>query len=92
MGSSWCSLDCGDLWESEVGSDELGGGISSDLAVWHDGGLDDMDGFTSGGMSSSQFVVQKSNGVAESVGSVFFVHVDQTSSGFVLEHNTVVLD
>ena len=48
MSSSWCSLDTGDLWESEVSFDELSGVISSDFAVWHDGGLDDMDGFTSG--------------------------------------------
>ena len=81
-----------DLWESKVSLDELQRVVSLNLVVGDDGGLDDVDGLTSGTVSTGQFIEQLSDGVADGVGSVFLVHVDHASSGLVLEHDTIVLD
>jgi len=92
MSGSWGSLDAGDLWESKVSLGELSDVVSPDIGVGNDGSLDNVDGFKSSAVSSGHLTVELGHGIAERVGSVFLVHVDHTSSGFVLEHEAVVLD
>merc|ERR1719181_2701410 len=53
MSSSWGSLLGGELWELEVTPDELLGLLSQNGGVWLDDGLDDVDGISSGTMSTS---------------------------------------
>ena len=43
-------------------------------------------------MSTGHLVVHHGNSSAEGVASVLFVHVNDTSSGKILEDNTVVSD
>ena len=60
--------------------------------VWLDSCLDDVNGITSGTVSTSHFGVHHTNSSAECVTSVFFVHVYNISSGSILENDSVVLD
>jgi len=70
----------GDLWESNGSLDELIGSFSDDILVWNNDGLDNVDGFSSGAVSTSHLGVHGRDGTAKSVGSVFLVHVDDTCS------------
>ena len=92
MSSGWGSLLDGELWELEVAPEELLGLFSQNALVWLDDGLDDMDGITSGTMSTSHLLVHGGDGTAEGGRSVLLVHVDNISSGGVLEDDSVVLD
>ena len=90
--SNWCSLDVGDLWVSKTSSGILLGLFSGNLTVWDNNGLDDVKGVTSGGVSTGHLGVKLGNSTGEGVVSEFFVHVDDTGSGEILEDDTVVLD
>ena len=92
MLGNWSSLKVGDLWVSETSSGVLLGLLSGNLSVWNDDSLDDVNGVTSGGVSTSHLGVKLGNSTGEGVVSELFVHVDDTSSGKILEDNTVVLD
>ena len=92
MSSGWGSLLDGELWELEVAPEELLGLFSQNGVVGLDDGLDDVDGISSGTMSTGHLLVHGGNGTAEGGGSVLLVHVDNISSGGVLEDDSVVLD
>ena len=92
MSSGGGSLLSGEFWESQVSWDHLLSLGSDDGVVRHDGGLDDMDGVSSGGVSSSHLGVELRHGVANGVGSVLLVHVQHTLSRLVLDDDSVVLD
>ena len=81
-----------DLWVFEVSSSILGSLWSSQILVCNNASLDDVDGISSSTVSTSDFVVQLSDGSAKRVVSVFFVHVDDIISGLVLHDDTVVSD
>ena len=91
MGSSWSSLLGGELWELEVTPEELLGLLSQNGGVWLDDGLDDVDGISSGTMSTGHLLVHVGNGTAESGGSVLLVHVNNISSCSILKYDSVVL-
>ena len=82
----------GDFWESKIGLVELSGGLSDDVFVWDDHGLDDVDGLTSGAVSTSHFTVHLRHGSAEGSISILLVHVHISTSGLVSQHDSVVLD
>ena len=86
------SLDVSDLWVFETSLSILEGLLSSQILVCDNGSLDDVDGISSSTVSTSDLVVQLSNGSAERVVSVFLVHVDNIISGLVLHDDTVVSD
>ena len=92
MSSGWSSLLGGELWELEAALDELLGLLSQDFAVWLDNGLDDVDGVSSGTVSTSHLLVHVGDGTAESGGSVLLVHVDYISSCSILKYDSVVLN
>jgi hypothetical protein len=91
VGSGWSSLLSGEFWEPKGGLKILSSLLSQHV-VWllHDG-LDDVDGVTSGRVSSSHLGVHLRDGTAESGGSVFLVHVDDIGSSLVFKHDSVVL-
>ena len=75
-----CSLDTGDLGESNTPVSVLDGVSSLAIRIGDDEGLDDMDGISSGAVSSSHLRVHVRDGSTESVGSVLLVHVNNTGS------------
>ena len=92
MGRSWGSGEGSDLWESQTCLNKLLDLVSLHLVVVEHNSLDDMDGFSSSAVATSQLVVQERHGSSESGGSELLVHVDVTLSGLVSEHDTEVLD
>lgn len=68
----------------DVGAAEVLGG--------DDGGADDLDGLSAGGVTAGHFVVHLAHGTAEGGGTVLLVHVDGDGSGEVPENDAVVLD
>lgn len=92
MSWGWGSLLGGEFWESKLSLEELFGLLSQDWRVWLDDSLDDMDGITSGTMSTSHLLVHAGDGTVESGWSVFFVHVDNISSSGILKDDSEVLD
>ena len=92
MSAGWSSLLSGELGEFAASLEVLKSTSSGGLAVWLNDSLDDVDGFTLGAVSTSHFTVHLGDGAAESDISVFLVHVDDTSSGKILQYNSVVLD
>ena len=88
----WGSLLASELGELKIELAELSGLISKDSVLFLDDGLDDEDGLSLGAVSTGHLVVHLGNGSAESVVSVLLVHVDDTGSSQVLEHDSVVLD
>lgn len=92
MSSSWSSLLGGELWELEGTPDELLGLLSHYAGVWLNEGLDDVDGISSGTVSTGHLLVHVGNGTAESGAPVFLVHVDYISSCSILKYDSVVLD
>ena len=92
MSSSWSSLLSGELWELKITSHELLGLLSQNAGVWLDNSLDDVDGVSSGTVSTGHLLVHVGNGTAESGGSVLLVHVDYISSCSILKYDSVVLD
>jgi len=92
VGWSWCSLISGEFWEPNGGLHELSSLLSHDLVVWLNDGLDDVDGISSGAVSTGHLIIHKGDGSAKSVMSVFFVHVHDTSPGKIFKHDSVVLD
>ena len=54
-------------------------------------GLDDVDGISSGTVSTGHLLVHVGNGTAESGGSVLLVHVNYISSCSILKYDSVVL-
>jgi len=92
MGSCWCSLDVGDLWILQTKLSILRGGSSDGVLVWLNDSLDNVDGISSGTVSSSHFTVHLGDGSAKSVVSVLLVHVDDTGSSKISKHDSVILD
>ena len=92
MTGSWGPLGGCEFGEPEAGLQVLRGLRSSHSGLSLLDSLNDMDGFSSGRVSSSHLTVHLGNGVAEAVASVLLVHVDDTSSSEVLKHDSVVLD
>ena len=68
----------------------MSGSSSHDLVVWLNDSFDDVNGISSSTVSSSHFTVHLGDGSAKGDISILFVHVDDTLSGLVLEHDTVV--
>ena len=60
----WGSSQVGHLWVSDALLGVLSSGRSQNLFVWNDGGLDDMDGITSGTVSTGHLGVEHGNGLA----------------------------
>lgn len=58
VSSSWCSFDVSDLWIFKRSFDVLSSLFSHDSFVLLDNSLDNMNTFTSGTVSTSQFTVQ----------------------------------
>jgi len=92
VGLGWCSLIIREFWELAGGLHELFGLLSNDLVVWLNDGLDDVDGISSGAVSTGHLTVHEGDGSAKRVMSVFFVHVHDTSPGKIFKHDSVVLD
>lgn len=93
MGSSWGSLHGGEFWELQAGLGILDWDISSEIASLLDGqGLDDVDIFSFGTVSSSHLTVDIGNGIAEGVGGNLSVHVDNTGGGKILEDDSIYFD
>ena len=92
VGGSGCSLDLGKLGEPGGSLGELGSSGSEDLVVRLDDGLDDVDGVSSGAVSSGHLGVHLADCSAHGGVSVLLVHVDEALSGEVLQHNSVILD
>ena len=92
VGSGWCSLLNGEFWEPKGGLKILSSLLSQDVSWLLDEGLDDVNGITSGGVSSSHLGVHLGDGTAKGGGSVFFVHVDDIGSSLVFKDDSVVLD
>lgn len=92
VGMSWCSLDVSNLWILQACWSILNGSCSHGLVVWLNDGLNDMDSIASSTVSSSHFTIHLGDGSAKSDISIFFVHVDDTSSCKISKHDSVVLD
>ena len=92
MSSGWCSGGVGDLWISQVGCGILRNVGSFNLSVGKDLSLDDLNGISSTSVSTSHFLEHLGNGTAKGGVSELLVHVDDTSSGLVLESDSVVSD
>lgn len=92
MGGGWGSSEGGDLGEPEASLNILLDLVSLHLVVVEHNSLDDMDGFSSAAVASSQLVVQQRHCSGESGGSELLVHVDVTLARLVSEHDSEVLD
>jgi hypothetical protein len=92
MSWGWCSLSVSDLWVLNASSNVLFSLFSLNSVVWDDDGLDDVNRISSGTVSTGHFTVHLRDGSAETVVSVLLVHVDDISSGVILEDNAVVSD
>lgn len=86
------SLDGSDLGEGDLSVGHLDVGGSLEVLVVETAGTDDLDGLTTGGVTSAHFNVHLGDGTAEGGVSVFLVHVDGVSAGIVSEENTEVLE
>jgi hypothetical protein len=81
------------LGELEVGLGVLvSGGTLDVVSLLHNQGLDDVDGLRASAMTASHLVVELGDGVVQRVGPVLFVHVNDTSAGLVLHHDSVHSD
>ena len=89
---SWRSLGRCEFWESELSWDVLSSLLSHDVLVSDDGGLDYVNGVSSGAVSSSHFTVEETHGVADGIASILLVHVKFTLSGLIFKHNAVIFD
>ena len=92
MSGGWGSLDVGDFWVSQVSLHVFGGGSSNNLVVWDDRGLDDVDGLTSGTVSTGHLGIKHGDSMVDGGSSVLLVHVDNIVSGLISEEDTVVFD
>ena len=92
VSSGWGSLRNGEFWESKAGLKILSSLLSQDIVGVLDDGLDNVDGISSGTVSTGHLGVHLGHGSAKSGGSVFFVHVDDISSSLVFKDDSVVLD
>ena len=92
-GLGWGTGGLPGLWELEGGTGGVLGDLgTAGLVVADDAGSDDLDGLTSGGVSSGHLEVHLGNGAADRSVSVFLVHVHSSSSGQVSQVNAVVSD
>lgn len=78
------------LWEPDVVSSELSNVVASELTVIEHAGSDNLDGFSSGAMSSGHLHIHLRDGSAKSVVSVLLVHVNSSCSSQVSKENAVV--
>ena len=84
------SLDGSGLGEDNTSLSELLGLLTSGIGVGNDGSLDDLDGLSSSGVTSTHLHVELGDGSAEGGVSEFLVHVDGSGTGIVSEEDTVV--
>lgn len=92
MGLGWGSLLGDEFWESEGGLQILSGGFSEHVIWMLNDSLDDVDGVSSGGVSTSHLGVHLGDGTAKGSGSVFLVHVHDIGSSLILKDDSVVFD
>jgi hypothetical protein len=92
VSSGWGSLLGGEFWESKGGLKILSSLLSQDIGWLLDNSLDNVDGITSGTVSTSHLGVHLGDGTAEGGGSVFLVHVDDIGSRLIFKNDSVVLD
>ena len=92
MVGGWGSLHGGEFWELQGSSVVLLSGFSEAFVWFLNDSLDNVDGITSGTVSTGHLAVHLGDSIAKGVCSVFLVHVDDIGSSSVLEDDTVVLD
>jgi len=92
VGSGWGSLSLRQLWEPKVFLAVLSGGSSQNFWVWDDWGLDDMNGISSGTVSTGHLAVKHGYSLAHGSCSILFVHVDVISSCKISNQDSVVLN
>ena len=88
--SSRGSLNASGLGESDSSLSELDGGITLDILIIDDGGLDDLDGLTSTTVATAHLHVHLGDGSAKGHVSEFLVHVNGGGTGVVSEEDAVV--
>ena len=66
--------------------------LSDDFMIWLNNSLNDVDGISSGTVSTGHFGEHLGNSAAKGGGSVFFVHVHNIGSSSILKDDSVVLD
>ena len=84
------SLDGSGLGESDVVLSELDGLLTDGISIGDDGGLDDLEGLSSSGVTTTHFHVELGDGSAEGHVSEFLVHVNGGGTGVVSEEDAVV--
>lgn len=89
---SWCSLVSGEFWISKRCFDVLLGALSDNISVGKNDSLDNVDGLSSGTVSTSHFTEHEWYGGVECGSSVLLVHVYNILSGSVFKDDTEVLD
>lgn len=92
VSSGWGSLLGGEFWEPKGGLKILSSLLSQHVVWMLDHSLDNVNGVSSGRVSTGHLGVHLGDGSAESGSSVFFVHVDDIGSSFVFKHDAVVFD
>ena len=85
------TLDGVHLGETDGSVGELAGSLTLEGRCFDNGGLDDLDGFPSGGMSSGHLKVELRDGSAEGHVTVLLVHVDGAGTGVVSHEDAEVL-
>ena len=80
------------FWESGLVAGVNNGMLSSQVLGLYDGSLDDVDGIVDSSVSSGHLHVHLSNGSADADVSVLLVHVVDSGSGPVSDHEPVVPD
>ena len=92
MSTGWGSLLSCEFRELEAVFQVLGSSSSKNLLVGEDHSFDNMNAISSGTVSTSEFTVHLGDGSAKRNVSILLVHVDDTGSSEILQHNTVILD
>lgn len=80
MSLGWGSLGVGEFWEPEGGLKILSSLLSQDILWLLDKSLDNVDGVSSGTVSTSHLGVHLGDSTAKGGGSIFLVHVDDIGS------------
>lgn len=84
------SLDGSGLGEDNTSSGELDGLLTDGVGIGNDGGLDDLDGLSSSGVTTGHLHVELGDGSAKGDVSELLVHVNGGGTGIVSEEDTVV--
>jgi hypothetical protein len=87
----WRPFDGVYLRETDGPVGELAGGLTLEVFGCDDGGLDDLDGFPTGAVTTAHLEVKLGDGAAESHVTVLLVHVDGAGPGVVSHEDAEVL-